>query len=70
MVFYFYPRGYDDGKAAGKPESYLIYMGRDKYENEDLIKYGAVLLYSSLLPCLPACLLLSAHLQAQVSLFL
>lgn len=36
MVFYFYPRGYIDEK----PEGYLIYMGKDKYENEDLIKYG------------------------------
>ena len=41
MVFFFYPRGYDDGKASGKPEANLIYMGRDKYENEELIKYGA-----------------------------
>jgi len=43
MVFFFYPRGYDDGKASGKPEANLIYMGRDKYENEELIKYGAYL---------------------------
>ena len=35
MVFYFYPRGYEDGR-----DDYLIYMGRDKHENEDLIKYG------------------------------
>jgi len=35
MVFYFYPKGYTPGK-----DDYLIYMGRDKYENEDLIKYG------------------------------
>lgn len=30
MVFYFTSR---DGK-------YMYYMGKDKYENEDLIKYG------------------------------
>eukprot|EP00878_Enallax_costatus_P022285 GHUV01023630.1.p1 GENE.GHUV01023630.1~~GHUV01023630.1.p1 ORF type:complete len:201 (+),score=28.94 GHUV01023630.1:190-792(+) len=35
MVFYFYPRGYVEGK-----DDYLMYMGRDKYENEELIKYG------------------------------
>ncbi|KIY97006.1 Coiled-coil domain-containing protein 25-like protein [Monoraphidium neglectum] len=35
MVFYFFPRGHVEGK-----DDYLIYMGRDKYENEDLIKYG------------------------------
>ncbi|WIA37859.1 hypothetical protein OEZ86_014708 [Tetradesmus obliquus] len=35
MVFHFYPRGYVEGK-----DDYLIYMGRDKYENEELIKYG------------------------------
>ena len=29
MVFYFYPRGHVEGK-----DDYLIYMGRDKYENE------------------------------------
>eukprot|EP00775_Hariotina_reticulata_P000091 gene91-250_t len=35
MVFFFYPRGYVDGQ-----DDYLIYMGRDKHENEELIKYG------------------------------
>ena len=34
MVLYFEPRNF-----AGKDE-YLIYMGRDKFENEKLIKYG------------------------------
>ena len=29
MVFYFYPRGHVEGK-----DDYMIYMGRDKYENE------------------------------------
>jgi hypothetical protein len=29
MVFYF-----------STSEGYMIYMGKDKYENEDLIKYG------------------------------
>lgn len=32
MVFYFTPRRAEEG--------YLLYMGRDKYENEDLIKYA------------------------------
>eukprot|EP01126_Amoeba_proteus_P011302 TRINITY_DN14544_c0_g1_i2.p1 TRINITY_DN14544_c0_g1~~TRINITY_DN14544_c0_g1_i2.p1 ORF type:complete len:169 (+),score=23.24 TRINITY_DN14544_c0_g1_i2:105-611(+) len=31
MVFYFTSRG---------PESYTIYMGKDKFENEDLIAFG------------------------------
>lgn len=35
MVFYFYPRGYVPGT-----EDYLIYMGKDKFENEDLIRFG------------------------------
>jgi hypothetical protein len=35
MVFYFYPRGHVEGT-----DDYMIYMGRDKYENEELIKYG------------------------------
>jgi hypothetical protein len=35
MVFYYYPRGYEEGR-----DDYLIYMGRDKHENEDLIRYG------------------------------
>lgn len=34
MVFYFYPRGHVDGK-----DDYIIYMGRDKYENE--VRRGA-----------------------------
>lgn len=39
QVFHFHPRGYTPA-SHGKPEANLIYMGRDKYENEDLIKYG------------------------------
>ena len=35
MVFYFQPRGYS---AATK--DWLVYMGRDKVENEELIKYS------------------------------
>ena len=35
MVFYFSPKGHQEGTNA-----WLIYMGKDKYENEDLIKYG------------------------------
>ena len=35
MVFYFYPRGWVEGS-----DDWIIYMGKDKYENEDLIKYG------------------------------
>ena len=35
MVFHFYPRGFEAGR-----DDWLIYMGRDKHENEDLIKYG------------------------------
>ncbi|KAL4423216.1 hypothetical protein ABPG77_000008 [Micractinium sp. CCAP 211/92] len=35
MVFYFTPRGHGPG-----PEDWLLYMGADKYENEDLIKYS------------------------------
>ncbi|KAI3438974.1 hypothetical protein D9Q98_001388 [Chlorella vulgaris] len=35
MVFFFVPRGYGPGK-----EDWLLYMGLDKYENEDLIKYA------------------------------
>lgn len=35
MVFFFEPRGFKAGS-----EDYLVYMGRDKYENEDLIRYG------------------------------
>jgi len=35
MVLYFTPIGAEPGKNDWK-----IYMGRDKYENEDLIKYG------------------------------
>mmetsp|Transcript_16388 Transcript_16388/g.24040 ORF Transcript_16388/g.24040 Transcript_16388/m.24040 type:complete len:218 (-) Transcript_16388:135-788(-) len=33
MVFYFTTK-------SGGAEGYTIYMGKDKYENEDLIKYG------------------------------
>ena len=33
MVFYFETTAEDGTK-------YLMYMGKDKYENEDLIKYG------------------------------
>ncbi len=36
MVFYFHPRGWREEKKG----DYLIYMGRDKHENEDLISYG------------------------------
>lgn len=32
MVFYFQSRGHEDG--------YSLYMGKDKYENEDLIRYA------------------------------
>lgn len=35
MVFYFQPRNYD-----ASTRDYLIYMGRDKYENEKLLKYA------------------------------
>lgn len=35
MVFYFYPRGWTEGS-----DDWIIYMGKDKFENEDLIKYG------------------------------
>ena len=35
MVFFFEPRG-----CAHGGEDWLIYMGRDKFENEDLIRYG------------------------------
>ncbi|KAG2501959.1 hypothetical protein HYH03_000457 [Edaphochlamys debaryana] len=38
MVFYFYPRGH-----VPNTEDYIIYMGKDKYENEDLIAH--------MLPC-------------------
>lgn len=34
MVFYFETTAAEDGRK------YLMYMGKDKYENEDLIKYG------------------------------
>eukprot|EP01024_Parvocaulis_polyphysoides_P050210 TRINITY_DN4888_c2_g1_i1.p2 TRINITY_DN4888_c2_g1~~TRINITY_DN4888_c2_g1_i1.p2 ORF type:complete len:217 (+),score=28.40 TRINITY_DN4888_c2_g1_i1:125-775(+) len=33
MVFFFSPR-------TGGDQQFIIYMGKDKYENEDLIKYG------------------------------
>jgi hypothetical protein len=35
MVFYFHPCGFDAVK-----KDYLIYMGKDKFENEDLIRYS------------------------------
>ncbi|KAK9807146.1 hypothetical protein WJX73_000108 [Symbiochloris irregularis] len=35
MVFYFEPRGFGPGK-----NDWLIYVGKDKFENEDLISYG------------------------------
>lgn len=35
MVFYFSTNAHKEGEDA-----WLIYMGRDKYENEDLIKHG------------------------------
>ncbi|BDA46354.1 Coiled-coil domain-containing protein 25 [Coccomyxa sp. Obi] len=35
MVFYFQPRGFDAAK-----KDFLIYMGKDKFENEDLIRYS------------------------------
>ncbi|GMH42392.1 hypothetical protein BSKO_10311 [Bryopsis sp. KO-2023] len=35
MVLYFHPRGF-----VPNTENWLIYMGRDKFENEDLIKFG------------------------------
>lgn len=35
MVFYFHPSGFDAVK-----KHYLIYMGKDKFENEDLIRYS------------------------------
>lgn len=37
MVFYFKPRQY---AITGNKDDYLIYMGKDKYENEDLLKYS------------------------------
>ena len=30
----------NNGRDDGGGEPYMIYMGKDKYENEDLIKYG------------------------------
>jgi hypothetical protein len=35
MVYYFSPEGHDLGS-----NDWLIYMGKDKFENEILIKYG------------------------------
>lgn len=35
MVLYFEPLHHGPGK-----EDFLVYMGRDKFENEDLIRYG------------------------------
>jgi NFACT protein RNA binding domain len=45
MVFYFRTR-------CG---NYLLYMGKDKYENEDLIKYGQVRLSPATCVCLCDC---------------
>ena len=36
MVLYFHPRGWQDNGR----DDWLIYMGENKYVNEDLIKYG------------------------------
>jgi len=36
MVLYFSP----DGHAPERPDEWVIYMGKDKFENEDLIKHG------------------------------
>lgn len=44
MVFYFFPRGHVEGK-----DDYLIYMGRDKYENEVWVRLGTF--QSSAWPC-------------------
>ena len=38
MVFYFHPRGYNSDSEG--TQDYLIYVGKDKHENEGLIKYG------------------------------
>lgn len=35
MVFYFSTKAHKEGEDA-----WLIYMGKDKYENEHLIKHG------------------------------
>lgn len=35
MVFYFSTKAHKEGEDA-----WLIYMGKDKFENEDLIKHG------------------------------
>ena len=35
MVLFFSPEGHKEGT-----DDWLIYMGKDKHENEDLIKYG------------------------------
>lgn len=35
MVYFFEPRGYKPDQKC-----FLIYMGKDKYENEELIAYG------------------------------
>lgn len=35
MVFYFSTKAHKEGEDA-----WLIYMGKDKHENEDLIKHG------------------------------
>jgi hypothetical protein len=38
MVFYFQPRGFDPAT-----KEYLIYMGRDKFENEELLRHAVPL---------------------------
>jgi hypothetical protein len=35
MVLYFSPVGHQAGS-----NDWLVYMGKDKFENEDLVKYG------------------------------
>lgn len=35
MVFYFQPRDYD-----AVTRDYLVYMGRDKHENEELLRHA------------------------------
>lgn len=35
MVFYFQPRGYNPST-----KEYLIYMGKDKHENEELLRHA------------------------------
>jgi hypothetical protein len=37
MVFYYSPRGHEPDSGR---DDYVIYMGKDKFENEDLIRWG------------------------------